>query len=337
MIFMNRSAVLASTARYHARVSAAALYPDTPPWRTQQWPAGQDHALQVQEFGCRDGIAALVLHGGPGSGCSPLLRRVFDPQRYRVICVDQRGAGHSTPCGATLHNSTADLLADLRRLRLHLGLAGWLVVGGSWGATLALLHAADQPRVVRALLLRSSFLARAQDIGWFFQGAAQRLPGAWQAFAASAPAAHRGNLLGWLAQVFLQGDGHSQQAAASAWWAWEQALCATAAPVPQGGALQSLVQRYRVQSHYLQHGCWLDEPLLQRCASVPVVPTLLLHADNDSVCRPEGALALRQQLPHAGLRWVSGAGHDAAHPAMVAATVQALDAYARSGRWERAA
>lgn len=337
MIFMNRSGERASAARYHARVTAAPLYPDTPPWRSQQWPVGQGHALRVQEFGHADGIPALVLHGGPGSGCSPLLRRVFDPRRYRVICVDQRGAGHSTPGGATRHNSTPDLLGDLRRLRLHLGLPGWLVVGGSWGATLALLHAADEPQAVAALLLRSSFLARAEDIDGFFQGAARLLPEAWQAFAASAPEAHRGKLLGWLAQVFRQGDAHSQQAAAAAWWAWEQALCGTLAPLPQGAALQALVDRYRVQSHYLQQGCFLEAPLLQRCAGVPPVPTLLLHADNDRVCRPEGALALHAQLPHAALRWVSAAGHDAGHPAMVAATVQALDGYAHSGRWQSAA
>ena len=334
MIFMNLCRDRASTARYHPWVTAAALYPDTPPLRTLLWPVGQGHALQVQAFGCEDGIPALVLHGGPGSGCSALLRRVFDPQRYRVICIDQRGAGQSTPCGATLHNSTPHLLADLRRLRQHLGLSGWLVVGGSWGATLALLHAADDPQAVQALLLRSSFLAREEDIHWFFQGAARLRPEAWQAFAATAPAARRGHMLGWLAQVFLQADLNSQQAAASAWWAWEQALCGTAAPSPQGGALQTLVNRYRVQSHYLLHGCWLDTPLLQRCAVLPPVPTLLLHAANDNVCRPDGARALHRQLPHAALRWIGGAGHDAAHPAMLSATVQALDGYAHSGRWE---
>lgn len=334
MIFMKSAADRGRTARYHRRVSPAALYADTPPLHTLHLPVGQGHVLQVQQFGRSDGIAALVLHGGPGSGCSPLLRRVFDPQRYRVICVDQRGAGQSTPQGATAHNDTASLLADLRRLRQHLGLASWLVVGGSWGATLALLHAADDPQAVQALLLRASFLARREDIDWFFQGAAAQRPDAWRAFAAAAPAAQRGHLLGWLAEVFQQADLPTQQGAALAWCAWEQALIGSAAPQPQRVALQSLIDRYRVQSHYLLHGCWLATPLLQHCASVPRVPTLLLHADDDLVCRPEGALALQRQLPHAALRWINGAGHDAAHPAMVSATVQALDTYADTGRWE---
>ena len=294
--------------------------------------------LHVQEFGNPGGIPALVLHGGPGSGCSPLLRRVFDPQLYRVICMDQRGAGLSTPRGATAHNNTALLLADLRLLRQHLRLTRWLVVGGSWGATLALLHAADEPQSVQALLLRASFLAREEDIHWFFQGAAQHWPQAWQTFADAAPETQRGHMLGWLASVFSHGDLQHQEAAAAAWWAWEQALVGAAAPpLLQGLVEQAAVDRYRVQSHYLRHACWLETPLLQRCASLPAVPTLLLHADNDAVCRPEGALALQRQLPHAALRWIAGAGHDAAHPAMVAATVRALDVYAANGHWADAA
>ncbi|MDE2455631.1 MAG: alpha/beta fold hydrolase, partial [Burkholderiales bacterium] len=131
-------------------MSSPGLYPATPPRCEWQLAVDGGHRLHVREYGRADGIPAVVLHGGPGSGCSPLQPRFFDPARYRVICPDQRGAGLSQPRGSIEHNTTAHLLADLRRLREHLGLDGWLVVGGSWGATLAVAHAAAEPAALRA-------------------------------------------------------------------------------------------------------------------------------------------------------------------------------------------
>ena len=352
---------------------------------------GDGHVLSVEEYGIAQGIPALILHGGPGSGCSPLLRRFFDPRRYRMICLDQRGAGGSRPRGSTHRNTTGDLLADLRLLRERLGLSRWLVVGGSWGATLALAHAAAEPDAVQALLLRASFLARREDIAWFFQGAATEMPVAWARFAAAAPAAHRAALLPWLRHVFSAAEPAEQMRAARAWWAWEQALAsqgnvasplslipagdgrreaaalgrcqgnagppqvslpssgggrrmasawgrsdapATPAP-PEGEALTALVDRYRVQSHYLANDCWLTAPpLLDRLTTLPQVPTLLLHADDDRICRPAGAAALHKRVPHSRLRWVAAAGHDPAHPAMASAMRAALDSYAERGDFD---
>lgn len=296
--------------RYHRRVPSPALFPDTAPFAVHELPASGGHVLQVQEFGRRDGMAAVLLHGGPGSGCSPLLRRVFDPSRWRIVCPDQRGAGGSRPRGSTVHNSTGDLLADLRRIRQRLGLARWVVVGGSWGATLALAHAAAEPDAVAALLLRASFLARPQDIAGFF-----------------------GTLsLDELAAALDSPDPAARERAALTWWRREQSLAGTAAPEPRGEALAAQLDRLRVQAHYLRHGCWLQSPsLLARCAAVPRVPTRLIHARDDRVCPPDGALALQRRLPHACLQWIDGAGHDAGHPAMVAAMVQALSHYAEAG------
>lgn len=297
-------------------MSATVLFPDADPWATHALDVGGGHVLQVQEFGRAEGIPALVLHGGPGSGCSPLLRRVFDPVRWRVICPDQRGAGGSRPRGATAHNTTADLLADLRRLREHLGVERWVVVGGSWGATLALAHAADQPAAVAALLLRASFLGRREDIDGFF-----------------------GNLsLDDLAAGLDSAEPAERERAALAWWRHEQTRAGTAAPEPQGDALAAQIDRLRVQAHYLRHGCWLQSPtLLELCEAVPRVPTHLIHARDDRVCPPEGALTLQRRLPQATLRWVDGAGHDAGHPAMIAAVMSALAAYADGGHFGAAA
>jgi proline iminopeptidase len=289
--------------------------------------------LHVQEHGRADGIAAVVLHGGPGSGCTPLQRRFFDPARYRIVCIDQRGAGQSRPRGETRHNTTTDLLDDLRKVREVLQIQRWLVVGGSWGATLAVAHAAQEPDAVTALLLRSSFLARPEDIAWFFEGAAGQAPQAWRQLRAIVP---DGPLLPGLAREISSDEAQRRRAAALAWGRWEQALATglqdDTTPPPE--VLDALVDRYRVQSHYLLHDCWLDAPtLLERCEAVPPVPTLLLHGTGDRVCRSDGAVPLHRALPYSQLQWVDGVGHDPTHPAMVAAMVAALDAYARHGRF----
>lgn len=327
-------------------VTLTALYPPTAPLRTQALPVSDGHVLHVEESGSADGIVALVLHGGPGSGCSPLLRRFFDPARYRVICVDQRGCGTSRPRGDTAHNTTADLLRDLRALQRHLGLDRWLVVGGSWGAALAIAHACDAPQAVTGLLLRAVFLARADDTDWFFQGARAALPDAWHRFAAAAPAECRGDLLAFLSKAFMRADSDECKRLALAWWCWEQAMARPVTGVggestpepPAGNALNMLIDRYRVQIHYLRHSCWLSQPsLLERCVQVPAVPTLLLHGLQDRICRPEGASAVHARLPHSRLAWVDAAGHDPTHAGMVAAMVTALDAFATHGHFGVAA
>ena len=289
-----------------------------------------EHDIHVQQSGSPVGLPAVVLHGGPGSGCSPLLPRFFDPRRYRVICVDQRGAGLSRPLGGVAQNTTVDLLADLRVLRFRLGIERWLVVGGSWGAALALAHALDAPEAVAGLLLRGLFLARASDIDGFFDGAAHGRPQAWAAFERRA-LAQGVSLVDLLHQSLCTAD--SADATALHWWRWEQFLSGhEAAPDPDAPARAAQVARLRIQSHYLRHGCWLDKPpLLDRCAALPEVPTMLLHGRDDHICVPEAASAFHDRVPRSRLRWIDGAGHDPTHPGMIDAMVRALDSFAAHG------
>jgi proline iminopeptidase len=303
---------------------------DLPLLKTHHIAVGSHHRLLAQEFGAPDGRPAVVLHGGPGSGSSPLLRRGFDPHHWRVVCIDQRGCGGSTPRGDIVLNTTAHLLDDLRRVRQLLGIGSWLVSGGSWGATLALAHAAAEPQAVTGLLLRSSFLGRREDIDAFFgpPAAAQR-PRAWQRLTA----AFGMPLLPNLAHALHQGPPAEQERAAAAWWAWEQALGhgVEDPPALQGEALARQVHRLQVQAHYLLHDCWLtDPPLPALRARVPRVPTVLLHARDDGVCPAAGALALHAALPHATLRWLDAGGHDASHPAMQAANAEVLARFAEA-------
>ena len=340
MIFMNLQAGPGRVQRVDTiqRVSVSAslrgLFSSAPAYRTEWLAVPGGHELHVQQFGSPDGLPVLVLHGGPGSGCSPLLPRFFDPTRYRVICADQRGAGQSRPLGGVVNNTTSDLLCDLRLLRAHLGIGRWLVVGGSWGATLALAHAADAPAAVSGLLLRGLFLARAQDIATFFDGSLHGRPQAWAAFEADA-AATGCSLVEGLHGLLAGGNASVATATALHWWRWEQFLSGHGAAEPDAPALAALIARYTVQSHYLRHLCWLTAPpLLDRCAALPRVPTLLLHGRHDRICTPEGAMLFRARSRDSMLRLIEGAGHDPTHPGMVDAMVTALDHFAARGRFD---
>ena len=314
------------------------MFDDPPPWRTHSIAVPHGHVLHVQESGARDGPAALVLHGGPGSGASPLLRRFLDPRHWRIVCPDQRGAGRSTLRGATAHNGTAELLADLRRLRQALGIDRWVVVGGSWGATLALAHALDAPDAVAALLLRAVFVPRADTIAAFFAGR-DGLPALdWRRIDDADPTVQRATALDWWRREQRLGAASTPDRAPSqpAGTQTGPAAGTGGTALPEGPALDALLDRYRVQAHYLRHRCWLDAPpLAGRMAALPRVPTLLLHSSDDRVCPPAEARALHAAMPpHARLRWVDGAGHDPAHPAMAAAMVRALQCLAQHGAFD---
>lgn len=309
------------------------LYPDIVPFDSGRLAVPGGHELYYEQCGAPHGIPAVVLHGGPGSGCSPRQRRYFDPGCYRLVLFDQRGSGRSSPLGETRHNHTAELVADIDRLRSHLGIERWLVFGGSWGSTLAAAYAAAHKSSCAGVLMRGTFLAGSRDLDWFFGGAACLFPQEWERFAEVAPRRHRRNLLHWLARSFEGGDTDTQGRAAAAWQAWE--LCLGGSPPvepPAGEALNRLVAKYRVQSHYLVRRCFLGEARVLRDISLlHGLPVAFVHGRLDFVCRPENAWRAHRTLSGSRLIWVDGAGHDPFHPEMARALVRATDGYAMQG------
>nr|WP_041643374.1 alpha/beta fold hydrolase [Azoarcus olearius] len=290
-----------------------------PPCRDGLLDVGDSHTLWFEQCGNPAGIPLLFLHGGPGSGCSPRHRDLFDLTRFRVILFDQRGCGRSTPRGGLDANTTAHLVADIERLRAHLGIARWLVSGGSWGSTLALAYCARYPAACLGAVLRGIFLARREDIDWFFEGAAPRLPEAHAAFAACAPGP--GRLATRVFDAVLGADDARALQVVRHWMQWEESLTlGRAAPLPVLGDDDAarMLDKYRVQAHYLRHDCFLGHDgwrgLAQQIAAAGL-PVTVLHGQDDRICQPAAAQLLRATIPHSRLTMVA-AGHDPFAPAM---------------------
>ena len=300
---------------------------------------GDGHRIYYEQCGDAAGLPVIFLHGGPGGGCSPRHRQLFDLKRCRVTLFDQRGCGRSLPRGSLAANTSAALIADIERLRQHLGIERWLVFGGSWGAGLALAYAAAHRTACLGLVLRGVFLGRPSDVDWFFQQARQFLPDAWAALAAQAPEAARSDLLRWLTGGLHERDAGVALSRAIAWEAWESSVSQRQSTDPRADGLSAaeaaaLLDKYRVQSHYLMNGCfWGDSALLARAPALASVPTAILHGRLDWICRPQAAWDLHQSLPGSRLQWLEACGHSPFEPAMAQALAQAMAHFADHGNF----
>ena len=293
------------------------------------------HRLWYAQYGRPQGTPLFWLHGGPGSASSLRHIRLIDLERYRLVLADQRGCGRSLPLGALQRNDTGLLVGDIDRLRAHLRMERILIGGGSWGATLALLYAAQHPASVAALLLRAPFLASKAEIDAFFAPPSNGPASEWMDFAALAPAPARQHLLPWLAQQ-LAASGRDQCARIALGWSRHERRreAGGAALMPQL-IDDAMIARYRIQAHYLLHGCFIGTNWLR--ASAPRLrgmPTAIMHGDADQVCPPHNARLLHRCLPASSLRMIGGVGHDPFHPGMVAALTEALDCYARNENFD---
>ncbi|MDT8407521.1 MAG: prolyl aminopeptidase [Methylococcales bacterium] len=309
------------------------LYPEIEPFVSQWLDVGDGHQLYVEQCGNPDGIPVLFLHGGPCSGAKPKHRRFFDASRYHAVLFDQRGCGRSQPFGRITHNTSQHLVVDIETIRKRLGIDRWLLFGGSWGATLALLYAQNYPQQVSGMILRGSFLARRQDLAWFTDVGVNRIyPECWQALC-DAMVGDRTDLIGALWQTVNGTDSAKALTAARAWAMW-------GAQTALGHAFSKemcdfsddawLLSQTLMELHYARHRYFLrDNQLLEDCYRLQHIPVTLLHGRMDLVCPVEAAWVLQQALPKARLNIIPEAGHISEHPALTAALVAAADTFAR--------
>ncbi len=309
----------------------ADLFPEIRPLVTHSIRVQVPHVLYVEECGSSSGIPAIFLHGGPGAGCKPLHRRFFDPERFRIVLMDQRGCGRSEPHAELAENTTWHLLADMERVRANLGIERWLLFGGSWGATLALAYAETYPDRVLGLVLRGVFLCRHQDINWLYEpgGASRLLPDAWQEFQETIPLDERASMVEAYRRRLDGQDELERLRAARAWARWE-ARAATLQPDPR------LVERFtearaalslsRIEAHYFANGGFLEpDQLLRHAERLNGIPGIIVHGRYDMVCPLEQAWALQRAWKTAELRMIPAAGHAMTEPGIREELVRATN------------
>jgi proline iminopeptidase len=289
------------------------LYPAIEPYQSEMLRVSPLHTIYFEQCGAPRGRAALALHGGPGGGLSPEMRRFFDPARYRVVLMDQRGCGRSTPHAELRENTTWELIADIERVRERLGIDKWLVFGGSWGSTLALAYAAKHPERVAALVLRGIFLLTKAEIAWFYQnGASNVFPDAFDRYAGVIPEAERGDLVSAFHKRLTSPDREERLRAARAWSRWEGETISLAGPsaLPSRFNEDRFVEAFaRIECHYFVHGRY-------------------------DMCTPlASAWALKRAWAEAELEIIHDAGHSSLEPGIVDALVRATDAMADKVSW----
>ena len=310
------------------------LYPAIEPYASGTLQVSERHCLHYEECGNPGGKPVVLLHGGPGGGCSPKMRRFHDSARFRIVLYDQRGSGRSTPHADLVDNTTWDLVADIERLREHLGIARWQVFGGSWGSTLALAYAQTHPEAITELVLRGIFMLRRWELEWFYQEGASRLfPDAWDAYLSVIPAVERGDLISAYHRRLTSDDPAVRLAAARAWSVWE-ASCSFLHQDP--GFIDShraddfALAFARIESHYFVNGGFFEEEgqLLRDAHRLRGIPGTIVQGRYDVVCPMQSALDLKKAWPQADLVICPASGHSAFEPEIIDALVHATEAYA---------
>ncbi len=310
------------------------LYPAISPEETGMLDVGDGHRIYWEWSGRRDGIPVLFLHGGPGGGTAPAQRRFFDPGRYRIVLFDQRGCGRSRPHAALHANTTWHLIADIERLRAHLGIARWVVFGGSWGSTLALLYAEHYPERVLGLVLRGIFLARPREIHWFYQDGASRIfPESYARFVAPLSAADRRDVVAAYYRLLTAPDEQVRLMAAHRWARWEASTVTLDPGTRQQADSQSdafALALARIECHYFFHRAFLRRPdqILSEAGALQETPVIIVQGRYDAICPPEAAFELKQALSQAELRLVTLAGHSAFEATITHELVEATDTMA---------
>lgn len=315
------------------------LYPQIEPFQAEMLPVDARHTLYLEQCGAPNGLPVLCLHGGPGGGASPEMRRFFNPKIYRMVLFDQRGCGRSTPHAALEDNTTWDLVADIERIRERLGIERWLVFGGSWGSTLALAYAVTHPDRCAGLLLRGVFLLTEEEIRWFYQdGASHIFPDAFDRFCAPIPAEERHDYVTAFYKRLTSSNRAERIAAARAWGRWEGETISFAGPAAMPSRFNDdrFIEAFaRIECHYFAHKGFFETDgwLLQQAHKIKHLPGVIVHGRYD-VCTPlSSAWKLKKHWPEAELEIIGDAGHSSLETGIVDALVRAADRLALKGPW----
>ncbi len=310
------------------------LYPEIEPFHTGTLKVDDRHTLYYEQCGNPEGKPVVLLHGGPGGGCSEKMRRFHDPAKYRIVLFDQRGSGRSTPHADLTDNTTWDLVADIEKLRDLLGIERWQVFGGSWGSTLALAYAQTHPQRVTELVLRGIFMLRHWELQWFYQEGASRLfPEAWDQYVAAIPEAERGDLVAAFHKRLTSDDEATRLAAARAWSVWEGAT--SFLHVDQDFLADHEDAHFalafaRIENHYFVNKGFFeaDDQLLRDVPRIAHIPGVIVHGRYDVVCPVRNAWDLHKAWPKAGLVITPASGHSAFEAENTDALVRATDSFA---------
>jgi proline iminopeptidase len=310
-------------------MSRQELYPPIEPFATGMLRLDGLHSMYWEQSGDPHGAPVVFLHGGPGAGATSTHRRFFDPEIYRIIVFDQRGAGRSSPLGSTVDNTLGHLVADMELLRQHLGVERWHLFGGSWGSTLALAYAEAYPERCIALVLRGIFLCRKSEIDWFLYGMRTVFPEAWRAFAGHLGPAERGDILSAYQRRLDDPDPAVHLPAARAWSNYEGA-CSTLLPSPDTvaafGEERLALGLARIETHYFRHNLIPPErDLVAQIERIHRIPATIVQGRYDMVCPIVAADELARAWPEAEYVIVPDAGHSAMEPGIRAALVAATE------------
>jgi proline iminopeptidase len=310
-----------------------ALYPEISPYNYFYLETEYQHSVYVEQSGNPEGIPVIFLHGGPCSGTKPDHRRFFNPEYYRIILFDQRGCGLSLPFGLLENNTTQDLIDDMERIRKYLGIKQWLLFGGSWGGALALLYAQQHQQFVLGMVVRAVFLVRRQDLEWFAKDGANRIyPEQWMRLLESLPEVDRDDLVAGLCATLWGADEVAQRRVTKEWIAWggQVALGNDFNPVNQNDHVtEKMVKQVRMEVYYAKNNYFIKEgQVLDGCALLSNIPTIIIHGRQDLVCPIEAGMKLHQAMPHAEYVVLPNAGHIAQGAEMIDALVAAVDKFA---------
>lgn len=318
-------------------LSASPLFPPLQPNHIGMLAVDALHTIYWEECGNPAGIPVIFLHGGPGGGLSPKHRQFFDPDAYRIVLFDQRGAGQSTPLGETRNNTTQLLIADIEAIRRMLGIKQWLVFGGSWGATLALAYGQAYPQACLGFVLRGIFLCTQAEIDWFMHGIRHFYPDAHEEFVALIPPQERGDLLQAYAKRLFSDDADVSIQAAHVWSRYEGSCSFLR---PQSEAIDRFdsdavaLGLGRLEAHYFLNRGFMDEDqLIRDIDRIRHLPAVIVQGRYDTICPPMSAYRLHQAWPETRLHIVADAGHAAMEPGTAAALIAATEQFRLHGKF----